>query len=545
MSGIPGSKRTVPSGELSKMDAEIAAEDEQDVSEKIIRVTMVLRDGADADAVRQTSPTRVALREAHRPSLLDLEKVLKFVKEHNLEVVDLDRPPRMVVLRGTVGNIAAAFKTKVEVWQQSWPWPGEQTDQRTPFSFRLRPDEELQVPDELDGIVQGVFGIDNRKEARMQMWMQMWIQDERTVSLSESPGQPKSYTVKEVADIYEFPSAENKGHGQIIAVLSLGGRLDREELTQYCQGLGIEVPEVVEVPGDCAPPQLREQPNEDVEMALDVHVLATLVPCATIVIYYADNTSRGFINGLARAIYNESLPASIISISWGAYEESWTCQAICAIEDLLKDAKALNITVCCASGDLGSSDGDPDGRLRVDFPASSPYVLSCGGTTLTPGQGDEARPAETVWQAKNVASGGGQSTFFPMPDWQQLSGDPELQKLKMRGVPDVAGFADARNGFTISVSEKKVLVGGTSAVAPLWAGLIARINENLGKPVGFVNHLLYLDVSRKAFVDITKGGNCTRNARAGWNAEKGWDASTGLGRPCGGKLLEELKRLLP
>jgi kumamolisin len=132
-----------------------------------------------------------------------------------------------------------------------------------------------------------------------------------------------------------------------------------------------------------------------------------------------------------------------------------------------------------------------------------------------------------------------------MPDWQQLSHDPELEKLKGRGVPDVAGFADARNGFTISVSEKKVLVGGTSAVAPLWAGLIARINENLGKPVGFVNHLLYLGVDRDAFVDITKGGNCARNAKAGWNAVKGWDASTGLGRPRGGKLLEELKGLLP
>jgi len=164
---------------------------------------------------------------------------------------------------------------------------------------------------------------------------------------------------------------------------------------------------------------------------------------------------------------------------------------------------------------------------------------------LTPSQGDQARPAETVWQAKNVASGGGQSTFFPMPEWQQLSGEPELEKLKMRGVPDVAGFADSRNGFTISFSGKTALVAGTSAVAPLWAGLIARINENLGKPVGFVNHLLYLDVSRKAFVDITKGGNCARNAKAGWNAEKGWDASTGLGRPCGGELLKELKRLLP
>ena len=538
MPGIPGSKRTLPAGELSNFDAK-RVEEQPDVSGDTIQVTVVLRPGADPDAVRQAGPTRAALREAHRPNLSDLEKVINFAGQHGLTVIDLDRAPRMVVLAGTVGNITAAFQTEVEVWQQLWPWPSEQISQqsngRSPFRFRLRPDADLQVPEELDGIVQGVFGIDNRKETRMQMHaVPVPVGDPK------DPNRPKSYTVKEVADIYDFPTATDQGRGQVIAILSLGGRLDREGLAQYCGNLNIEIPQVFEVPVDGAPPQLGDQLDEDAEVALDVHVIAALVPNASIVSYMVCNTSRGFIDGLARAIYNESLPASTIAISYGAPEKTWTGQAISAIDDLLKDAAALNITVCCASGDLGSSDGVPGDKFNVDFPASSPHVLSCGGTTLTPNPENQAQPTEKVWSEPEtiVGSGGGTSRIFATPDWQQNRDDPALKNLNGRGVPDVAGFADSRNGYTILVSEQMVRLGGTSAAAPLWAGLIARINENMGKPVGYLNPLLYRKITDQAFLDIEEGSN------GEFHAQLGWDACTGLGRPRGGELLKQLKRLL-
>ena len=316
--------------------------------------------------------------------------------------------------------------------------------------------------------------------------------------------------------------------------------LDREGLAQYCGNLNIEIPQVFEVPVDGAPPQLGDQLDEDAEVALDVHVIATLVPNASIVSYMVCNTSRGFIDGLARAIYNESLPASTIAISYGAPEKTWTGQAISAIDDLLKDAAALNITVCCASGDLGSSDGVPGDKFNVDFPASSPHVLSCGGTTLTPNPENQAQPTEKVWSEPEtiVGSGGGTSRIFAMPDWQQNRDDPALKNLNGRGVPDVAGFADSRNGYTILVSEQMVRLGGTSAAAPLWAGLIARINENMGKPVGYLNPLLYRKITDQAFLDIEEGSN------GEFHAQLGWDACTGLGRPRGGELLKQLKRLL-
>jgi kumamolisin len=463
----------------------------------------------------------------------------------------------MVVLQGTVNDIKAAFGTEVAVWEQPWPWPIGQSIQQEnhPPSFRLRRDKDLQVPEQLARILQGVFGIDNRKEARMHMWipqMHMWDNQMPVVAdqappnnAGKQPDQPPSYTVKRVAEIYDFPPAPQEGCKQTIAVLALGGRLDRKEVAKNFEDLNI-----FEVPVDRELPQLGNDQNGDFEVALDVHIIASLVPRASIVIYYVDNTSQGFINGLARAIYNESLPASIISISWGSYEESWTGQARDAIEDLLKDAKALNITVCCASGDLGAWDGDPEGEFHVDYPASSPYVLSCGGTTLRPEQEDpdqrEVVWREVVWSERQVvwakekylASGGGQSMHFGKPEWQRRD-DGRLADLRKRGVPDVAGFADPRNGFTISVSGVEMRVGGTSAAAPLWAGLIARINENLEKSVGYLNPLLYHHDCEAAFRDITEGSNGGK-----WEAGPGWDACTGLGRPYGRKLLEVLGDLL-
>ena len=200
----------------------------------------------------------------------------------------------------------------------------------------------LKMPAVLRGRVQGVFGIDDRKEARMQMHI---TPDKKRILLlpraqqSEDAQQPE-HTVGTLADIYEFPDAEFKGSGQTIAILSLGGRLDRDEFGQYCNSLGIEViPEVVEVPVDRELPELGDVLDEDAEVALDVYVITALVPSARIVIYYVDNSSQGALNGLARAIYNDNLPASIISMSWGSREDSWTPQAMEAIDDLLADAK--------------------------------------------------------------------------------------------------------------------------------------------------------------------------------------------------------------
>jgi kumamolisin len=192
----------------------------------------------------------------------------------------------------------------------------------------------------------------------------------------------------------------------------------------------------------------------------------------------------------------------------------------------------LGITITVAAGDNGSSDDVNDGQNHVDFPASSPHVLACGGTKLI-GSGSTIT-SEVVWNetaAKEGATGGGVSTFFPLPTWQASSGVPKAGSFAGRGVPDVAGDADPTTGYIIRVDGQTMPIGGTSAVAPLWAGLIAMNNAQNKTTAGFLQPAIYTAKAKAAFHDITSGNN------GAFSAGPGWDACTGLGSPIGTALI--------
>lgn len=215
---------------------------------------------------------------------------------------------------------------------------------------------------------------------------------------------------------------------------------------------------------------------------------------------------------------------------------NWTAQAMQLMDQAFQAAVALGITVCCASGDNGSGDGVTDGKAHVDFPASSPYALGCGGTRLE--SANNQVTSEVVWNdAPDSSTGGGVSDVFGPPTWQANAGIPPSINDKHigRGVPDVAGNADPQTGYRVHVDGQDAVFGGTSAVAPLWAGLIALINQKRGKPIGYLNPILYQNyvrlVQANALRDVTSGNN------GGYSAGQGWDACTGLGTPDGAKLL--------
>jgi kumamolisin len=249
-------------------------------------------------------------------------------------------------------------------------------------------------------------------------------------------------------------------------------------------------------------------------------------------VYFTPNTDQGFLDAITTAIHDTTNKPSVISISWGGPESSWTQQSLTAFDHAFQEAAAMGITVCVAAGDGGSSDGVTDGSNNVDFPASSPYALACGGTSVQ--ASGNAIISETVWNdgAQGGATGGGISTYFPVPPYQEgLSAAltaGEATSLTHRGVPDVAGDADENTGYDVRVDGSDTVIGGTSAVAPQWAGLIARINAANGQPVGYVNPVLYQN--QPAFNDITQGNNGT------YSAAKGWDACTGMGTPDGTKI---------
>jgi kumamolisin len=204
------------------------------------------------------------------------------------------------------------------------------------------------------------------------------------------------------------------------------------------------------------------------------------------------------------------------------------------------DAALLGITVCIASGDNGSSDGESDKKNHVDFPASSPWVIACGGTRLSSRDGKIA--SETVWNdgTRGGSTGGGVSSYFPTPSYQATLKVPKPtsgKNLNGRGVPDVEGVADPETGYRVLIDGQPGVVGGTSAVAPLWAALIALCNEQLGKNLGWFNPALYGTVAQhKVLRDITEGTN------GSFRALSGWDCCTGLGTPNGTALLNLLQQ---
>jgi kumamolisin len=209
------------------------------------------------------------------------------------------------------------------------------------------------------------------------------------------------------------------------------------------------------------------------------------------------------------------------------------------MDEAFQAAAAMGVTVCVAAGDGGSTDGENDGLNHVDFPASSPNALACGGTTLV--ASGNSITSETVWNelANNEgATGGGISDVFPLPSYQNGAGVPPSANPNHnvgRGAPDVSGDADPTTGYVTLVDGQPDVIGGTSAVAPLWAGLIALVNESVGKPVGFVNPLLYQSASTAGdFNDVTSGNN------GAYSAGPGWDACTGLGSPIGAQVAAAL-----
>jgi kumamolisin len=346
--------------------------------------------------------------------------------------------------------------------------------------------------------------------------------------------QDGSFTPPQLAKLYDFPNGLD-GTGQCVAVVELGGGYRPADLKAYFQELGMTAPKVKVISVDGGRNQPTNANSADGEVMLDIEVVAALAPKATIAVYFAPNTDQGFLDAISKALHDNTNKPSVISISWGGPEASWTAQSLQQYNRIFQTAAALGVTICCAAGDNGSADGEKDGMQYVDFPASSPYVLGCGGTKVV--SFDNTIKSETVWNENlNSATGGGVSAVFPLPAYQNNAQVPPSANpghAPGRGVPDVAGDADPASGYQVRVDGQNLVFGGTSAVAPLYSGLVALINQKLGTPVGFLNPIFYgpQAVGAGLFNDITVGNN------GAYSAGNGWDACTGWGSPDGSKLL--------
>jgi kumamolisin len=494
-------------------------------------ITVVVRGRAapelhamQGELARRQYLTREQYAAMHGASEDDLDAVAGFARKAGMAVVERRPAARSIVLSGTAAQVGSAFQTAIERVEHA-------------AGISRRRTAPVQLPPELAGIVTGVFGIDDTPIARPYYRFAtppMQPAEERAAAAAFSP--------PDIARLYDFPQGLD-GSGQCIAIIELGGGYRTADLNAYFRSLSLPTPKVsaVSVDGGRNSPSLPW--SADAEVMLDIEIAGAVAPGASIAVYFAPNSEQGFVDAISAAVHDSVNKPSVISISWGAPESEWSAQGLQAMDQAFQAAASLGVTVCCAAGDAGSSDqnpenGTPDGLAHADFPASSPYVLACGGTRLIANGG--TIDSETVWNddVQTSATGGGVSDVFDLPAWQDGAGVPRSGNPGGRigrGLPDVAGNASPSTGYRVRVDFLSFVVGGTSAVSPLWAGLVARFNQRLEMPVGWLNPLLYGPVvGTGAFRDITSGNN------GGYPAAEGWDACTGWGSPIGSKLLEAL-----
>ncbi|MGH8289229.1 MAG: S53 family peptidase [Steroidobacteraceae bacterium] len=507
-SPLPDSRALGPADPAERLEATVVVRsaDSQGLQDRLQKL-------ANGEHAGHLSRTEFARR--HGAGRADLDAVRDFAEAHGLAVVEEHAGRRALVLAGTVAQFNDAFGVEL----QHYSHPGGTYRGRT---------GPVHVPVELNGIIEAVLGLDNRPQARPHFRMK--VDKARRRSRPARAG-ARSFTPVQVAALYDFPRGDGKG--ECIAIIELGGGYRPQDIQAYFAGLGLAAPGVTAVSVDHGTNQPSGDPNgPDGEVMLDIEVAGAIAPAAAIAVYFAPNTDAGFLDAVTSAIHDDVRTPAVVSISWGGPESSWTQQTMSAMDQAFQAAAVMGITVCVAAGDSGSTDGVSDGGNHVDFPASSAHALACGGTSLQTNGTTIVK--EVVWNdgPESGAGGGGVSSFFALPAWQQGLDTTDAQgsrgPLAKRGVPDVSGDADPQTGYRVLVDGTSAVIGGTSAVAPLWAGLIARINALSGRPAGFVNPALYGQPA--ALRDITQGNN------GGFAASPGWDACTGLGSPDGAKV---------
>src|SRR5271167_298387 len=353
---------------------------------QLMQVTVGLRSRAAGS--KQTSLDKLVSRgerlsrdeyEArYGASPADVQQVEIFASAHGLAVAQVNPAARTVILTGRCEDFAKAFQVQLARYECE----GSFYRGRTGY---------VSIPTELRGIITSVLGLDNRPQAQAHFRIAAAVNSASVGALAAT-----SFTALQIAKAYNFPTGLT-GKGQTIGIIELGGGFTQSDLNTYFSGLKISpVPTVVAVSVDGAQNQPTGDTNgPDTEVMLDIEVAGAVAPGAKIVVYFAPNTDAGFLDAITTAIHDKTNQPTVVSISWGGPESSWTSQAMTSMDEAFQAAAALGITICAAAGDDGSTDGVTDNLNHVDFPASSPFALACGGTRLT--ATGSTISSETVW----------------------------------------------------------------------------------------------------------------------------------------------------
>ena len=533
---VPGSERTPAFGATATRAAD---------AEAWVEVTLKLARKAPLPSLDQRPArplTAAEIGTQYGASDDAIKRVSDTFAGLGLTVLASDAATRSVQLGGPVNAMEQAFQVKLMQFDGV----------RGAYRGRVG---ALHIPAALEKDIAGVFGLDNRRvvKRRPDAGKKRHVVDHTAATTKKRPW----FFPAELAAAYDFPDGD--GSGQTIGLLEFGGGYFPDDLAAFGKAAGLaSLPTVVPISVDKMPTNTNDEATG--EVMLDVEVLAGVCPKATIPVWFSQFTEKGWVDALDAATHDAKYKPQVLSISWGYAEDvsAWTAAAVTQVNESLQEAALMGITICVAAGDDGSSDGITDGHAHVDFPCASPFVLAVGGTLLRTG----AKGSERAWKdgdglrADNGGStGGGVSARLARPAWQSGLDIAPVNPGQMAGriVPDVAANASANTGYFVVAGGQQEISGGTSAATPLWAALVARMNQQLaasGKRVGYLTPLLYGaagagagPLGKAGCNDIHTGDNITAHV-GGFKSTAGFDAVTGWGSPKGKDLLAALTKLL-
>lgn len=544
-----------------------------------IEVVLVVKSDCDEDYFdsdeglylnpeKYQTKAREELNQKLSSDVVHVKKVAEFVQKKGFTLVEANPVEQQVVIKGSLDKIKAFFKVDVKHFHV-----GEEK--------MIGHQGNYCIPEEINHEVEYVLGL-----SRIPIRRNVPPGDSDSASENVTPkvvNGVDGYTGADFAKLYNFPE-EFDGTGECIAIMALEGGYREEEMDQYFSDMGIQpkptiVP--VEVGVSNNPGQKGGENLADVEVCLDIQVAAAAAPGAKIVVYFVEASDYGLLRGIKKAVHDEVHKPSVISISLGNYERHYSGEMLKEYNRVFRYAAQHGITVLCSAGNYGATNYNstsgfkglsPMLGLNVQFPASSPYTLSVGGTTLSIEDGKIVD--EKVWNAPyffqspwsdnprripmgSMSTGGGFSSLFKLSPMvkERVQGDMSGMWPEYRGIPDVCAAADPGvNGYYIYCDGAKFITGGTSAATPLWAALTARLFQGLGKRI-FLPPVLYRIIDLKYRDDtynpkglklVTKGNNIVSNSlgQMGYLArQKGWSPCAGLGSPNGLELLNDIKTL--
>jgi subtilase family serine protease len=453
------------------------------------------------------------------PTQAQVQRVAAYLTSRGLTVSGVSPNNTVIDASGDAAAAQRAFGTSL----------GHYRDNRLNKTYTSN-DSAVQVAQSVAPDILGVVGLDDHFAVGHPPIP-------RAVAPNVGSGPAGGYTPSELKTAYDvnsLASAGFNGTGQRVGLFELAG-FKQSNITSYDNqySLGSTAPSVVSVDGGNT-----TLGDAEVEVELDIEVVQALAPKAAITVWEGPNSDQGVIDTYNAMAVSNTTPAN--STSWGECEADSSQATINSEDQIFAQMAAQGQSLFAASGDGAAYDCGTNGQLNVDNPADDPNVTGAGGTHLNTGTGG-TYSSETPWDTSATeGGGGGVSTVFAKPSWQ--TGVPS--SCTKRCVPDISADADPATGYSIFTQGSWTVVGGTSAAAPLWAGLTAVYNQDAvaaGKPVlGFANPKLYSVAAAGLsgpFHDITTGHTSTAT---NWPATTGYDLATGIGSPDAANLASKL-----